>query len=63
MILIAKGRCTNNTRVISISIGTTMIGGSVVNPTKYGSSSGEQSAFENAMLAVNLNLTMKGAST
>jgi hypothetical protein len=40
-----------------------MIGGSVVNPTKYGSSSGEQSAFENAMLAVNLNLTMKGAST
>ena len=60
------GRCvliTNNTRAISISIGTTMIGGSVVNPTKYGSSSGEQSAFENAMLAVNLNLTMKGAST
>ena len=61
--MIAKGRCTNNTRAISIFIGTTMIGGSVVNPTKYGSSSGEQSAFENAMLAVNLNLTMKGAST
>ena len=61
--MIAKGRCTNNTRAIHISIGTTVIGGFVVNPTKYGSSSGEQSAFENAMLAVNLNLTMKGAST
>ena len=63
MILIAKGRCTNNTRAISISIGTTMIGASVINPTMYGSSTLEQSAFENAMLAMNLNLTMKGAST